>query len=188
MKQPIKLFELWQETIDVLTHDGLLLCSVNSKGVSNVMTIGWMTGGEIWSKPIIIVLVRPSRWTYSRLAEVPEFTVNVLPPNLMDAVQYCGTASGRNGEKFTHTKLKPVAAQNVRAPIIEQGVVHYECRVLHKNDVVPGALVQAILDDAYAQGDFHRLYFGEIVAAYADEDAAQRLSKLAAGVLPVARP
>ena len=148
MKQPIKLFELWQETMNVLTLDGLLLCSVNSKGTSNVMAIGWMTGGEIWSKPIIIVLVRPSRWTYSRLAEVPEFTVNVLPPNLMDAVQYCGTASGRNGEKFTHTKLKPVAAQNVRAPIIEQGVVHYECRVVHTNEVIPTHLADDIKESA----------------------------------------
>jgi flavin reductase (DIM6/NTAB) family NADH-FMN oxidoreductase RutF len=53
--------------------------------------------------------------------------------------------------------------------------------------VVSGALVQAILDDAYAQGDFHRVYFGEIVAAYADQDAAHRLSA-AAGALPMARP
>jgi len=66
--------------------------------------------------------------------------------------------------------------------------VHYECRILHKNDVAPGALVQAILDDAYAQGDFHRLYFGEVVAAYADQDAAHRLSAAAAGAFPMARP
>ena len=42
------------------------------------------------------------------------------------------------------------------------------------------------IDDPAVPQD--RVYFGEIVAAYADEDAAQRLSKLAAGVLPVARP
>jgi hypothetical protein len=54
--------------------------------------------------------------------------------------------------------------------------------------VVPGALVQAILDDAYVQGDFHRVYFGEILAAYADEDAARRLSEAAAGTFPIARP
>ena len=177
MKQPIKLFELWQETIDVLTRDGLLLCSVNSKGVSNVMTIGWMTGGEIWSKPIIIVLVRPSRWTYSRLAEVPEFTVNVLPPNLMDAVQYCGTASGRNGDKFAHTRLKPVAAQHVRAPIIEQGLVHYECRVVHTNEVIPIHLADDIKESAYKKGDYHRIYFGEVLAAYATPDAREQLRR-----------
>ena len=44
-KQPIKLFDFWQETIDALTREGLLLCSVDAGGRPNVMTIGWLTGG-----------------------------------------------------------------------------------------------------------------------------------------------
>jgi flavin reductase (DIM6/NTAB) family NADH-FMN oxidoreductase RutF len=32
-----------------------------------------------------------------------------------------------------------------------------------------------VREEAYAGGDLHRIYFGEIVAAYADEDAAERL-------------
>jgi hypothetical protein len=46
--------------------------------------------------------------------------------------------------------------------------------VSHPFGATPEALVQAVLDDAYAAGDFHRVYFGEMVAAYADDDAAQR--------------
>jgi flavin reductase (DIM6/NTAB) family NADH-FMN oxidoreductase RutF len=177
MKQTIKLFELWQETIDALTRDGLLLCSVGADTKPNAMTIGWMTGGVIWSKPIIIVLVRPSRWTYSRLTEVPEFTVNVLPPEQSEAVQHCGTASGRAGDKFAHTGLKPVAAQRVRAPIIEQAVAHYECRVVHTNEVVPANLAADIKSSAYRKDDYHRVYFGEVLAAYAASDARERLRR-----------
>jgi flavin reductase (DIM6/NTAB) family NADH-FMN oxidoreductase RutF len=66
-------------------------------------------------------------------------------------------------------------------------VIHFECRALHRNDVAPGALVQGVLDDAYPAGDFHRVYFGEIVAAYADENAAQRLQE-PTGVFPVVGP
>ncbi len=175
MKQPIKMFELWKETIDAMKRDGLLLCSIGAKGSPNVMTIGWMTGGMIWSKPIIIVLVRPTRWTYSRLAEVPEFTINVLPPNKSEAIQYCGTASGRAGDKFAYTGLKPVAAQMVRAPIIEQGVVHYECRVVHINDVIPTNLAEDIKISAYPKDDYHRIYFGEVVATHAATDAREQL-------------
>ena len=78
-------------------------------------------------------------------------------------------------------------SRQVRPPIIAECVVHYECRTLHRNDVVPEALVQAVLDDAYAAGDFHRVYFGEIVAAYADEDAARRLRE-PAGAFAIAGP
>jgi flavin reductase (DIM6/NTAB) family NADH-FMN oxidoreductase RutF len=130
-KQPIRLFDFWQETIDALTREGLLLCSVDSGGKPNVMTIGWLTGGAVWSKPLLTVLVRPGRFTYSHLEQVNEFTVNVLPAAFAEAIQHCGTASGRDGDKFGHTGLTPVAAQKVRVPVIEQAVVCYECRVVH---------------------------------------------------------
>ncbi|HVM62556.1 MAG TPA: flavin reductase family protein [Verrucomicrobiae bacterium] len=176
-RQPIKLFDLWQETIDSLTREGLLLCTVGGDGKPNVMTIGWLTGGAIWSKPILVVLVRPSRFTYERLNEVHEFTVNVLPSSFAEAIQHCGTASGRDGDKFSYTSLKPVPAQTVRAPIIEQGVVHYECRVVHTNEVIPANLTSDIKASAYHDGDYHRVYFGEVLAAYAVPDAREKLRR-----------
>ena len=176
-KQPIKLFDLWSETIDTLTREGLLLCSVGTDGRPNVMTIGWLTGGVIWSKPILTVLVRPSRFTYSRLEQVNEFTVNVLPAAFAEAIQHCGTASGRDGAKFAHTGLTPVAAQKVCVPIIEQAMVHYECRVVHTNEVIPANLAADIKASAYANGDFHRVYYGEVLAAYAAPDAREKLKR-----------
>ena len=177
MNQPIKLFDLWQETMDALTHEGLLLCSVGTDGKPNAMTIGWLTGGVVWGKPILTVLVRPSRFTYTRLGRVNEFTVNVLPASFAEAVQHCGTASGRDGDKFAHTRLRSVAAQKVRVPVIEQGVVHYECRVVHTNEVIPANLAADIQSSAYANGDYHRVYFGEVLAAYAATDAREKLKR-----------
>jgi flavin reductase (DIM6/NTAB) family NADH-FMN oxidoreductase RutF len=176
-KQSIKLFDLWQETIDALTHEGLLLCSLGADGRPNAMTIGWLTGGVIWSKPILTVLVRPSRFSYSRLNQVNEFTVNVLPSSFAEAIQHCGTVSGRDGDKFAHTGLRPVAAQKVRVPILEQGLVHYECRVVHTNEVIPANLASDIKASAYESGDYHRVYFGEVLAAYAAPDAREKLQR-----------
>ncbi|MCX7825932.1 MAG: flavin reductase family protein [Verrucomicrobiae bacterium] len=177
-KQPIGLFELWQETVDALTREGLLLCTVGADGKPNVMTIGWMSAGVIWGRPVVTVLVRPSRHSYGLLEQVGEFTVNVLPPQFDEAVQYCGGASGRDGDKFAHTSLTPAPAQKVRAPIVEQGVIHYECRVVHKNDVAPATLTPEIVAGAYPQGNFHRLYFGELLAVYAASDASEQLRSL----------
>ena len=176
-KQPIKLFDLWPETVDALTREGLLLCSAGADGRPNAMTIGWLTGGVVWSKPVLTVYVRPSRFTYSRLEQVNEFTVNVLPAGFAEALQHCGTASGRDGDKWAHTGLKPVAAQRVRVPVIEQAVVHYECRVVHANEVLPANLAADIRASAYAKGDYHRVYFGEVLAAYAAPDARDRLRR-----------
>ncbi len=175
-KVTIRYTDLFAETMRRMREDGLLLLTVARDGKPNVMTIGWGTIGSIWGRPIFVVLVRPSRYSFSRLEEVREFTVNVPPRELAAAVSHCGTVSGRNHDKFQEAKLTPVASRQVRPPVVQECVIHYECRVLHYNDVVPDALAQPVRDEFYPEGDFHRVYFGEIVAAYADEDAARRLA------------
>jgi flavin reductase (DIM6/NTAB) family NADH-FMN oxidoreductase RutF len=175
-KVEVRYTDYFAQTVQRMREDGLLLVTMGTGGKANVMTIGWGTMGSIWARPLFIVLVRPSRHTYSQLEQVGDFTVNVPPRELVAAVSHCGTVSGRDHDKFQETQLTLNASREVRPPIINECVVHYECRTLHRNDVVPDALVQAVREEAYASGDFHRIYFGEIVAAYADEDAGLRLS------------
>jgi flavin reductase (DIM6/NTAB) family NADH-FMN oxidoreductase RutF len=186
-KMTIRYSDYFTQTIQRMRQDGLLLVTADAAGKPNVMTIGWGAIGSIWGRPTFLVLVRPSRHTYSRLEATGEFTVNVPPRELAAAANLCGTVSGRDHDKFKEASLTLVPSRQVRPPIISECVVHYECRTLHRNDVVPEALVQAVLNDAYAAGDFHRVYFGEIVAAYADEDAALRLRE-PAGAFPISGP
>ncbi len=184
-KIAIHYSDLFAETMRRMRGDGLLLVTTGSDGKPNVMTIGWGTIGSIWGRPTFLVLVRPSRYTYSRLEEIDDFTVNVPPAELADAASHCGTVSGREHDKFQEDRLTILPSKQVRPPVIKECVIHYECRTLHRNDVVPEAVAQAVLDDAYPEGDFHRIYFGEIVAAYADEDAAERLRGSTSGPLPL---
>ena len=101
-----KYTDYLQETIDVMGHGGILLAAQDAEGKPNAMTIGWGTIGIIWSKPIFIVLVRPSRYTYDLIEGLNDFTVNVPPPELKDEVLFCGTVSGRDRDKFAEKKLK----------------------------------------------------------------------------------
>jgi flavin reductase (DIM6/NTAB) family NADH-FMN oxidoreductase RutF len=167
--------EYLKETNKMLGHGGLLLASADAQGNPNVMTIGWGAIGIIWGKPIFIVLVRPSRYTHSLIEIADDFTVNVPTPELADKVLYVGTHSGRNEDKLKATGLTATPAHEVKSPIIEECAVHYECRVVHKNDVIPDELAEEIISRAYPKGDFHRIYFGEILAVYTDVDAKKRL-------------
>ncbi len=174
-KVTVHYAEYFRQTMQRLREDGLLLVTADREGKPNVMTIGWGTIGSIWGRPVFIVLVRPSRFTYSRLEENPDFTVNVPPFELAAATAHCGKVSGRDHDKFREMGLTVAPARQVRAPIIQECVLHYECRTIHRNDLAPSTLPQAILDEFYPRDDFHRIYFGEILACYADEDAAARL-------------
>lgn len=167
-KEAIDYRECFVETMERMSKGGLLMVTQGKDGRPNIMTIGWGTMGIIWGRPIFIALVRPSRYTYSRMEEVEEFTVNVPSTKLAAAALHCGTVSGRDHDKFAEMGLTAVPAQQVEAPIIEECHIHYECRSRHKNDLIPELLDDEIRRGSYPQGDYHRLYFGEILTSYAD--------------------
>lgn len=162
-------------SLKVMREKGLLLASLDESGKPNVMTIGWGTVGITWGKPIFVVLVRPSRYTFECIEHTGDFTVNVPAKGMEDIVTYCGTVSGRDYDKFAEKGLTAVQGKTVKSPIIAECVIHYECKVVHRNDVIPDNLAQSIISTAYPAGDFHRLYFGEILDVYADEGAESKL-------------
>lgn len=172
------LAEAWRETLDIMHRTGLLLVSADAAGKPNVMTIGWATLGIVWGKPILTVFVRPSRFTYPLMEVTGDFTVNVPAPGMEEAVQYCGMASGRDRDKFADMGLTATPSRQVKSPIIEQCLLHYECKVVHKHDVDPQTLAADILTNSYPRGDFHRVYYGEVVAVYGAEDFQRRVGGL----------
>ena len=177
-KDSIQYTDYFAETMLRMREDGLLLVGAMPDGTPNTMTIGWGTIGSIWGRPIFTVLVRPSRYTYDFMEANTDFTVNVPPTtkDMSDIVAFCGTVSGKTTDKFKAMDLIATPGQKVNAPIIEQCVIHYECRTLQRNDLDPEAMVPDIRESAYGSGDYHRVYYGEILAAYADEDAADQIN------------
>jgi len=163
------------QTLAALSNPGLLLVSVDPQGRPNVMTIGWGSLGIFWRRPIFIAPVRHSRYTYGCIEHARDFTVNVLPRELANLANFCGSVSGRDRDKFAEADLTAAAALRVKSPIIEECVLHYECQVVHSNDLVPEAMDQSLLDALYASGDYHRFFFGEIVAVRAEDNLKQRL-------------
>lgn len=163
------------EVMKRMSKEGLLMVTAGADGRPNIMTIGWGTIGILWSLPVFVVVVRPSRYTFSRLEESDEFTVNVPDKKLAKAALHCGTVSGRDNDKFKQMGLTAASGQIVKVPVIQECVMHYECRVVHRNDVVPQSLDKEIIRAAYPQGNFHRIYYGQVLATYADENAVKQL-------------
>jgi flavin reductase (DIM6/NTAB) family NADH-FMN oxidoreductase RutF len=152
-------------TLERLTQDGLLLASTRRDGRSNAMTIGWATIGIIWGLPVMVVLVRPSRYTYQFIEESQVFTVNVPSARMRDFVDLCGTKSGRDVDKLAQVATSE--GQKVRSVTIDDCPLVYECQVVHWNDVQPDALAAEVSARAYRRGDFHRLYYGQILGTFA---------------------
>ncbi len=158
-----------EQMLEALRGGGLLLAAAKPDGSANVMTIGWATVGIIWGKPIYTVLVRPSRHTYGFMEAAGCFTVNVPTPELRAWADFCGTKSGRDVDKFAALGMATSPALKVRGMTIDACPLVYECQVVHHNDVIPAHLAPAVAAGSYPGGDYHRIYYGEILGVYASE-------------------
>lgn len=158
------------QTMEQLDGDGLVLAASKPGGESNAMIIGWGTIGVIWGRPIFTVLVRPSRHTYQFIEASGEFTVNVPSPEMRDFVIFCGTKSGRDHDKFGRFQMSLTPGRTVKAATIDACHLVYECKVVQKNDIDPAALDAKISSRFYSQGDFHRVYYGEILGTFARQE------------------
>jgi flavin reductase (DIM6/NTAB) family NADH-FMN oxidoreductase RutF len=158
-----------------LTSRGLLLGAYDANGKANLMAIGWGALGNIWGMPIWTVLVRPSRYTYQCIEHGQGFTVCVPTEAMGMACAVCGSKSGRDIDKVKECGLTARRAEHVMAPDIAECPIVYQCHVVHSNDVVPARLADEILDGAYMNADYHRIYFGKILAVRCDPDAAEKL-------------
>jgi flavin reductase (DIM6/NTAB) family NADH-FMN oxidoreductase RutF len=163
-KKIVDYADCLEETIRAFEESRVLLVGQGKQGPPNAMAIGWGQIGIIWGKRIFTVLVRPSRYTYKLIEEGGDFTVNIVSPKLRDVVQYCGTTSGRSHDKFQEKGLTAIPSSKVKTPMIKQCILHYECRIVYENDLISSELKASILPDFYPKGDFHRFYFGEILA------------------------
>ena len=158
----ISYLDAIRTTTDRLQHGGIFL---NVAGETpNTMTIGWGSVGHVWNKPVFTVMVRPQRHTYEMIQAAGEFTVSVPTKNpLQVELAFAGTKSGRDFNKFEGHGLTAAPAQEVSAPIVKECGLHFECRTLLTQDMTPDRMAPSLANGTYAAGDFHTMFFGEIV-------------------------
>lgn len=157
-----------ETTTEHLQHGGVFL---NVGGEApNTMTIGWGSIGCIWNRPVFMVLVRPQRHTYDLLRAAGEFTVSVPTKNpLKRELAFAGTQSGRDFDKFTGHGISAAPAQLVSAPIVRECGLHFECRTLLTQAMTPDRMDPSIIQYTYRAGDFHTMFFGEILRCYSTD-------------------
>lgn len=154
------------KAIEVLSKGAFLTTAYDGK--INTMTIAWGSIGFMWGKPVFTVMVRPSRFTYRLIEQSGEFTVSLPLADMQQALTFCGSNSGRDQDKISVAGLTPITGQKIATPIIAGCGLYYECKVLYKQTMSPSDATPAVNNQWYAGGDYHTLYFGEIVAVYSD--------------------
>lgn len=155
-----------KEVLEAVSKGAFL--NVSAEGKDNTMTIGWGALSYIWRKPVFIVMVRYSRYTYDLLEKTDVFSVSIpFGDAFKEALKRCGTLSGRTHDKWQEAGLTKQPAHQVAAPLVAGCDVHYECKIIGKTPLMKGMLDESIQNQFYKDDDYHMLYYGEILGTYA---------------------
>jgi flavin reductase (DIM6/NTAB) family NADH-FMN oxidoreductase RutF len=141
----------------------LLTAGDFGSGQFNTMTISWGSIGIIWNRPMVQVVVRPTRYTYQFMENHDTFTLCALPEDQRDAMSLIGAKSGRDGDKILESGLTPIPSQKVAAPGFAEAELILECHKMYWGDIDPQHFLMTEINQNYALKDYHRFYFGEIL-------------------------
>ncbi|MHA1378158.1 MAG: flavin reductase family protein [Candidatus Helarchaeota archaeon] len=155
-KVKIKPYQLTEITLSKTS----LLVTMSKDDKPNVMALDWKTIGQLWMDPVCVIAVDPSRYSYSLLEEVGEFTLNVPSTKMRSAISIAGSYSGRDTDKIAKAGLTLQNSKIVSVPVLADALINYECKIIHKAESSPICS--------------HRLYFGEILEAYADDSLLKK--------------
>ncbi len=159
----IRVHHLWADQWLLLTSGDF------ASGHFNAMTVGWGSLGVMWGKPFAQVVVRPVRYTYGFMERYDTFTLSAFGPAHRQALSLLGSRSGRDGDKIAAAGLTPVASARVAAPSYAQAELVLECRKIYWHDFDPTHFLDPEIERNYPQKDYHRAYFGEILAIWGAE-------------------
>ena len=157
--------QLYVRIHDLFDNQWLILtCGDFEKGDFNGMTISWGSLGVMWSKAFAQVVVRPTRYTHTFMEKYPTFTLCAFPEEYRSALNTMGSRSGRNCDKIAEAGLTPIPSSIVSAPCYAEAELVIECRKMFFDDFKPAHFVDPSINRNYPQKDYHRIYFGEILA------------------------
>lgn len=129
----------------------------------NAMTVAWGFIGAMWRRPVVITPVRTTRFTYEYMERYETWTLSAFPEEHRRALQLLGSKSGRDSDKIADCGLTPIASERIDAPTYAEAILSIECKTLYYNDIAPERMRDKGLDALYSN-DYHRMYYGEIVA------------------------
>ncbi len=151
---PYKLFE---------RQSLLLTCGDFSQNRVNCMTIGWGSTGSMWNKPYVVVVVRPSRYTFEFMENFNDFSVTAFPENQKEALKILGSRSGRDLDKINLAGLTPIPSQLIKSPTFVEAELSIECKKVYWQDLDPSHFLDPNIERSYPRKDYHRVYYGEII-------------------------
>jgi flavin reductase (DIM6/NTAB) family NADH-FMN oxidoreductase RutF len=146
-----------------LLDDDWMLITAGTRDSLNTMTASWGGFGILWNRPVAFIFIRPQRHTLGFVMNSDHFTLSFFAEKYKEALNYCGSTSGKLVDKIADTGLLPAETGN-GGIYFEQCSLMMECRKLYSDQIKPENFnIHDIERKIYSEKDYHHLFIGEII-------------------------
>ncbi|MEG2120351.1 MAG: flavin reductase family protein, partial [Pseudoflavonifractor sp.] len=128
----------------------------------NTMTASWGGFGVLWNRMVATCYLRPQRYTKTFADKEDYFTLSFFGEDYHEALQLCGTKSGREVDKINECGFSLDYAEG-DAPYLQEAELVFICKKLYRDSVKPECFTDKGPLDCYPKKDYHDFYIGEIV-------------------------
>lgn len=141
---------------------------LSAKGKDKIsgMTVSWGSFGTFWGKSVANVYVRESRYTKELIDHSSRFSLSFLKEDSRPLLNYLGSASGRDEDKFKQAGLN--LDNHMGIPYIDEAEFVILCRKMAAVPIPESTFLDpTIKSQFYEDDDFHTMYIGEVMALLA---------------------
>jgi flavin reductase (DIM6/NTAB) family NADH-FMN oxidoreductase RutF len=137
-----------------------MLVTAGTPDSFNTMTASWGGAGILWGKPVAFSFIRPQRYTFQFMNKYENYTLTFFDEKYREALNLCGSRSGRDTDKVKATGLTP--AFNGDSVYFDEAKLVLICRRLYSQDLNISCFTDKEIANTYSGNDLHRVFVGEI--------------------------
>ena len=126
--------------------------SVGEWDEANLITLAWVAR-VVSEPPVMSISIRPSRHSFPLIEKLGEYVINVPSVENIREMDFCGTRTGKNINKWKELNLTKEKGIHVEVPLIKEFPINIECKVIKK-----------------VKHGTHSIYMGEVLAVHVDEN------------------
>ena len=136
---------------DLLLYPCPTVLITSKDKIDNVFTVSW-TGIASSHPEYVTIAINKKRLSYSIILESMKFCINIPDASLINEVDYCGSFSGRDVDKFTACKLDKIY-YDTDYILVGQCKMHLLCSVeriikLGSHDLFIAQVVNKLIDSS----------------------------------------
>ena len=144
-----------------MLSENWMLITAGKDANFNMMTASWGGLGHMYNKTVAFCFINPTRHTYQLMENNDTYTLSFYTETYRDALQYCGTHSGKDKDKVKESGLTPLTTPNGSKSFSEAWMI-IECKKLVAQPLNPDAILDPAAKEKWGK-EPHKMYIGEIL-------------------------